>query len=290
MLRWGKSNKHLVHVKSMRIYKVKEILYSKYVCKHETVSTATLFVLNSRASRTWVHSSWLLVWAKTGNMTPSVSCWNKCWKRRLQVLFRPKQKMKLKLRLRWDQRPLGSPSCSCLFRAVCLPVLKYTESNTAVAISVIYHPLIDINVETTHHTVDTPVMNEVPLKDSLSDFENSFHFVSDCSLFRVLQTSWLALATLDSHQQHDCLTLSEKEADLLRTLIFPPTHDISLDLRVMSGRRRWAMSFTACGSVLLHIWIGKAEVSAGEQPGVVVSLNDLDHSFNQILHFIMRCV
>lgn len=63
--------------------------------------------------------------------------------------------------------------------------LKYTGSNPAVAISVIYHPIIDINVETTHHAVDTPVMNEVPLKDSDLQNFSVFHFASVCSLFSV---------------------------------------------------------------------------------------------------------
>lgn len=134
-------------------------------------------------------------------------------------------------------------------------VLKHTECNTVVVISVIYHPIIDINVEA-----------------GLSS------------------SAWLP---------YTC-SVTEKEAYLLRTVyathsffFFPPhiwCQLVSLDLRVMSGRRRWAMSFTACGSVLLHIWIGKAEVSAGEQSGGIVSLNDLDHSFNQILHFVMQCV
>lgn len=168
--------------------------------------------------------------------------------------------------------------------------LKFTESNTAASISLIYHLITDINVETTRHALDAPVMNEVPLKVSLSDLQtvSMFHFELVCSPFNAPQDSstsgHLFGIRKGSRSLGDCA--------LLLTPFSPHTwcQPVGLDLRVMSGRQRWAMSFTACGSVLLHIWIGKAEVSAGEQPGGVVSLHDLDHSFNQILHFVMHWV
>lgn len=139
-------------------------------------------------------------------------------------------------------------------------VLKHTESNSAVAISVIYHPLIDINMERTHHAVDTPVMNKVPLKDSLSDLQNfsAFHSASVCSLFSAAKVlvytnntglSWAAR-----------LSYSCSVSDLLRTVYAthsfwffcsPPTY-------MMSACQPWPESYvrtTEMSHVFYSVWL-----------------------------------
>lgn len=84
------------------------------------------------------------------------------------------EELKLKRRLRWAQQQLpnsrglkGSPCCSCLPSSVFDSVLKYTETYTVPAFSVIYQPIIVINVERACRAVDTLEMNWVPLMYSL---------------------------------------------------------------------------------------------------------------------------